>query len=74
MGQGSDINSALSSLGSVSEGYTTSKAAHALSEKYSVETPIIHQVFHVLYENRPIKKALFELINRDAKAEFNIHS
>ncbi len=72
IGQGMGIKSALASLGSVSEGYTTALAAHELSHRYKVETPIIHQVHNVLYKDQPIKEALLHLINRDAKAEFNI--
>lgn len=70
MGQGFDVPTALASLGSVSEGYTTAKAAYALSEKHGVETPIIHRVYAVLYEGQPIQEALMELVNRDAKPEF----
>jgi glycerol-3-phosphate dehydrogenase len=72
LGQGATVKEALASLGSVSEGYTTAKAAHKLSKGYDVETPIIDQVYRVLYESVPIAEALSELVNRDAKAEFNI--
>jgi glycerol-3-phosphate dehydrogenase (NAD(P)+) len=74
LGQGSSIEDALKSLGSVSEGYTTAAAAYKLSERYKVDTPIIHQVYNVLYKNMPIRQALLELVSRDAKAEFNLKS
>jgi glycerol-3-phosphate dehydrogenase (NAD(P)+) len=72
MGQGMSITEALSSLDSVSEGYTTAKAAHALSHKFGVDTPIINQVYRVLYEGKPIKQALFDLMTRDAKPELDL--
>ncbi|MCX6115930.1 MAG: NAD(P)-dependent glycerol-3-phosphate dehydrogenase [Proteobacteria bacterium] len=70
LGQGRTVAEALETLGSVSEGYTTAKAAEELSKRYQVENPIIHQVHNVLYNKRPIKDALMQLITRDAKAEF----
>ena len=72
LGTGASIEQALAGLGSISEGYTTAKAAHELSLKHGVETPIIQQVYEVLYESKPIKKALMELVNRDAKPEFKL--
>lgn len=72
LGQGSQLHEALSKLGSVAEGFTTAKAAHNLARKVGVEMPISDQVFQVLYEKKPVKDALNDLINRDAKAEFTI--
>jgi glycerol-3-phosphate dehydrogenase (NAD(P)+) len=70
LGQGMTVHAALESLGSVAEGFTTAKAAHALSKKLGVETPIAEQVYQVLYEHKPTKAALLDLISRDANPEF----
>lgn len=70
LGQGMRVHEALQSLGSVAEGFTTAKAAHTLAGKLGVETPIADQVYKVLYENKPTKAALMDLISRDAKPEF----
>ncbi|MCX6125657.1 MAG: NAD(P)-dependent glycerol-3-phosphate dehydrogenase, partial [Proteobacteria bacterium] len=67
LGTGLSVAEALDSLDSVAEGYTTAKAAHALSRKYGVETPIINQVYQVLYEQKPINVAVKELVTRDAR-------
>jgi glycerol-3-phosphate dehydrogenase (NAD(P)+) len=72
LGQGLNVTEALASLGSVAEGFTTAKAAHELSKKLGVEMPISTQVYQVLYENKPVREALMELISRDAKAEFSL--
>lgn len=72
IGQGSSVSEALDSLGSVAEGYTTAKAAHLLAEKLKVDAPIVEQVYKVLYENKPVRAALMDLISRDAKPEFSI--
>lgn len=73
IGQGMGIQEALASLGSVSEGYTTSKAAYALGRKLNMDTPIIDQVYNVLYEGKPIRTAVMDLVSRDAKPEFTFH-
>ena len=72
LGQGMTIHEALSSLGSVAEGFTTAKAAHALAQKLNVEMPIADQVFKVLYDHKPVRTAFMDLITRDAKAEFSL--
>jgi glycerol-3-phosphate dehydrogenase (NAD(P)+) len=72
LGQGTLIHDALGNLGSVAEGFTTAKAAHNLAKKVGVEMPISEQVYQVLYEKKPVKEALIDLINRDAKAEFTV--
>lgn len=72
LGQGMEINAALASLGSVSEGYTTTKAAYALSKQLGVDTPIIDQVYGVLYEGKALKLAVSDLVMRDAKPEINL--
>lgn len=72
LGQGVALHEALSNLGSVAEGFTTAKAAQKLSKSLGVEMPISEQVYQVLYERKPVKEALLDLINRDAKAEFTV--
>lgn len=72
LGQGLSKDQVLKSIGSVAEGVPTTKAAHMLSKKLNIELPITQQVYEVLYENKPIKQALHDLINRDAKAEIYI--
>ena len=72
LGQGMNVNQALASLGSVAEGFTTAKAAHALALKLKFEMPISSEVYQVLYENKPVRESLMDLISRDAKAEFSL--
>ncbi len=72
LGQGLSVDEALASLGSVAEGFTTARAAHTLAQKLKVEMPISTQVYQVLFENKPVRESLLELISRDAKAEFSL--
>ena len=45
------------------------KAAIALAKKYHVDMPIIEQVNEVLFEDKPAKDAVKELMLRDKKVE-----
>ncbi len=53
----------------VVEGVYSAKAAIALAKKYHVDMPIIEQVNEVLFENKPAKDAVKELMLRDKKVE-----
>jgi glycerol-3-phosphate dehydrogenase (NAD(P)+) len=53
----------------VVEGVRTARSAYNLGKKFELELPIIEQVYKVLYEEKPPKDALRELMLRDAKPE-----
>ena len=53
----------------VVEGVYSAKAAMALAKKYQISMPIIEQVNKVLFEDKPAKEAVSELMLRDKKAE-----
>ena len=70
LGKGESVEKILATMESVAEGYSTAKAAHQLAKSLKISTPIIDEVYYVLYENKPIKDALMDLITRDATSEF----
>ena len=53
----------------VAEGVPTAKGAKALAQKLNVSTPIIDEIYRIIYENRSVKEAISALMNRDAKPE-----
>ncbi len=55
---------------SLSEGYYTAKALVELEKKYSVELPICHAIYQVLYENAEPRQVLSKLFERTVKREF----
>ena len=63
IGNGVEIKSALEQVGTV-EGYYASRMAYKLSEKYGVEMPIITECYKVLYENKDINRAVYDLMTR----------
>lgn len=71
LGKGESIKSIIDSMGEVAEGVSTAKAAYALSQKLNIDMPIIKVVYEVLYNEKPIKDAVSELLNREAKKEIS---
>ena len=51
------------------EGIYSAKAALALGKKYNVRMPIIEEVNKVLFEDKPAKDAVLELMKREKRAE-----
>jgi glycerol-3-phosphate dehydrogenase (NAD(P)+) len=53
----------------VAEGANTSRAGVALGRRHGVELPIIQKVSEVLFEGKPARDAVPELMERELKAE-----
>ncbi len=69
LAQGRSLNEIASSLGTVAEGIPTAKSAYECARKFQVDTPIIDQVYSLLYQQKAPAQAMEELLRRDQKAE-----
>lgn len=70
LGRGNKMEQIQQEMGMVvAEGVPTSCGARALARKYGVQTPIIDEVYSVIYENRKVHEAIRALMSRDAKPE-----
>jgi glycerol-3-phosphate dehydrogenase (NAD(P)+) len=69
IGRGERLADILANSVAVAEGYPTTRAAHRLARKREISTPIIDEVFAVLYEGKSVAKGLQDLMSRDQKAE-----
>jgi glycerol-3-phosphate dehydrogenase (NAD(P)+) len=69
LGRGESIEAILASQPKLAEGHPTARSAHRLAQQKGVSTPIIDEVFAVLFEGRNPKEAVRELISRAFKAE-----
>lgn len=69
LGRGETLEQILSATHMVAEGIPTTKSAYECARKLKVETPIIDQVYSVLYEGKRPDQAMQELLGRDQKAE-----
>ena len=69
LGEGRTLDDILEELGEVAEGVITAKTARALAAELGVEMPITAQIYDLLYEGKPAKAALVELMGRERRAE-----
>jgi glycerol-3-phosphate dehydrogenase (NAD(P)+) len=69
LGKGEQLAEILSSRQSVAEGVPTTKAVRGLAIKHGVEMPITDAVHSVLFEAKPVRTALAELMRRAARSE-----
>jgi glycerol-3-phosphate dehydrogenase (NAD(P)+) len=69
IGKGQAVEKAQGATDSVVEGIATCKSVVALAAQYNVETPITQAVYEVLFENKPVRKAIADLMKRRLKAE-----
>ena len=60
---------AIRTLVAVTEGYPTARLARELARKHAVETPIIEEVYAMLYDGKDVRKAVQDLTARESKAE-----
>jgi len=69
LGRGKTLDEIASGTRMVAEGIPTAKSARECARKLHIETPIIDQVYSILYEGKRPDQALQELLGRDQKAE-----
>lgn len=69
IGRDQTIEQARGANESVVEGIATCESVIALAERYGVEMPITQAVYKVLFENKPVRIAIADLMKRRLKAE-----
>lgn len=69
LGKGEKLDKIIETLGSVSEGVPTTKAAYLLSKKLQTSTPIIDEIYKILYEDKDLKTAIYDLLTIEAQQE-----
>lgn len=72
IGQGKKMKEAMDEVKMVVEGVYSAKAGLALAKKYDVQMPIIEQVNKILFEDKPVKEAVNELMLRELKPEHEL--
>lgn len=69
LARGASAEQAVAEIGQVVEGASTAKLAWELAQRHGVETPIVEQVYHMLYEGLSPRDAVQALMARNARAE-----
>jgi glycerol-3-phosphate dehydrogenase (NAD(P)+) len=69
LGRAETVGQIQADMQMVAEGIPTARSAYECARRLVVDTPIIDQVYAVLYEDKPLLFAMQELLGRDPKAE-----
>jgi len=69
IGQGRRLSEILGEMRMVAEGVKTTESTYNLAKKLGVEMPIVEKMYQMLYEDKPAREAVLELMSRNLKAE-----
>ncbi len=69
LGKGEKLDTILGGMQAVAEGVRTAHAALGLARRHSVEMPITQEINAVLFEGKSCRKAVSDLMEREAKPE-----
>jgi glycerol-3-phosphate dehydrogenase (NAD(P)+) len=69
LGRGESLDQITSAMQMVAEGIPTAKSAFECARRLNVDTPIIDQVYAILYDSKPPGQALTDLLHREQKPE-----
>jgi len=71
LAQGLTPQQAAEAIGMVVEGVPTARAVCELARHYNIELPISEAVYAILYEAKPVLRAVGDLLEREPKAEMD---
>ncbi|MEI8032450.1 MAG: NAD(P)H-dependent glycerol-3-phosphate dehydrogenase [Chlorobiaceae bacterium] len=69
IGKGRSLDEVIGQMNMVAEGVLSSRAVYELSRELQVEMPIAQAVFAMLFEGKPVQKAILDLMTREPKPE-----
>ena len=69
IGRGETVQQALGATESVVEGVATCQSLVAVAQSKGIEMPITEAVHRVLFEDKPVREALQDLMSRELKSE-----
>jgi glycerol-3-phosphate dehydrogenase (NAD(P)+) len=69
VGRGEKPADIAASMLAVAEGYPTARSAYQLARKHGVTTPVIDEVYAMLYEGKNVAQAVRDLMSRGLKPE-----
>ena len=71
LGKGRTLAEILGELNEVAEGINTARAVKQLADRAGLEMPITNEVNAVLYDDKPAREAVTELMSRPLREEIN---
>ena len=67
--RGASLDEALTEIGMVVEGVSATRVAARLAQQHGVDMPITREVHALLFEGKPVREALNDLMSRDPAEE-----
>ncbi len=72
LGRGDRLEDIVAGMNMVAEGIPNTESIHFAARRFGVRTPIIDQIYAILYQQKPCKEALAELLSRDPRPEMDL--
>lgn len=69
LGRGASPATAQSAIHQVVEGVSAARAVHDVALRLQVDMPICHEIYAIMYENKPVRSAVQALMGRDVRSE-----
>ncbi|MGE5500118.1 MAG: NAD(P)H-dependent glycerol-3-phosphate dehydrogenase [Syntrophothermus sp.] len=69
IGEGKTLKQVLNSMTMVAEGVESCRSVKHLADKHNISTPIVSEVYNVLFEDKDPVRATTDLMTRDMKSE-----
>ncbi len=69
LGQGKTLSQTLNEMQQVAEGIKTTRSVYDLARRVGVEMPISEAIYRVLYEDRPVRQVMSDLLGRPPRHE-----
>ena len=69
LGRGEKLADVIAGMTAVAEGYPTTRSAYLLARRLDVMTPVIDEVYHMLYEGKNLALGVRDLMMRESKPE-----
>jgi glycerol-3-phosphate dehydrogenase (NAD(P)+) len=69
LGKGESVDAIKSTMTMIAEGVPNTLSAYECARKLNLDTPILDQVYAILYENKPPREAMMQLLTRDPRPE-----
>ncbi|MCC7382317.1 MAG: NAD(P)-dependent glycerol-3-phosphate dehydrogenase [Deltaproteobacteria bacterium] len=69
LGAGKKLDQILTEMGQVAEGVRTTRSAHDLAAREQIEMPITAEMYRIIYEEKPPRDSVLDLMRRELKHE-----
>ncbi len=69
LGKGKKITEIMAGMSTVAEGVKTTLSAYQLAQRFGVDTPILEQMYQILYADKDPRQAVVDLMQRDLRPE-----